>query len=56
MYILYVSIYFENRRRKLTTILPVTIQDTDEFKETDPLFNKTLTKDDSEWDMVDKLQ
>lgn len=56
LYILYVAIYSENRRRQLTTILPITIQDTDEFKETDNLINKTLIKDDSEWDIVDKLQ
>lgn len=56
LYILYVAIYSENRRRQLTTILPITIQDTDEFKETDTLINKVLIKDDSEWDIVDKLQ
>ncbi len=55
LYILYVAIYFENRRRKLTTILPITIQDTDEFKEVEmePLL---LKKDDSEWDIIDKSQ
>lgn len=55
LYILYVAIYFENRRRKLTTILPITIQDTDEFKEVEmkPLL---LKKDDSEWDIIDKSE
>jgi len=52
LYILYVAIYFENRRRKLTTILPITIQDTDEFEE-EPLL---LNEDDSEWNIVDKSQ
>jgi len=51
LYILYIAIYCDTRRRKLTTVLPITIQDTDEFKETDRLINKALTKVDSEWDM-----
>ena len=56
LYILFVAFYSENRRRKLTTVLPITIQDTDEFKETDNLINNVLIKDDSEWNIVDKLQ
>jgi hypothetical protein len=53
---IFTVIYLKNRDREMTSILPITIQDTDEFEETETLINKTSNEDDCEWNIVDKSQ